>query len=323
MMNDDVQPLFLVPSCVVFGRRRATAKALPNTVRAYSGQLPMRDASEAQADAALTVRENAPKPAEGQFTGGSAYRKSFRQGATLVPRMLCLVERRSLGRLGSDPTVPFVVSRRNKQEKRPWKLLAGVEHRVEAEFLHPVLLGESILPYRVWRLLDGVVPVTAQGAVLDAEAAANRGYAGLHGWMSGAEAVWNAHRPSEISLIQQFDYYGKLSAQFPISRLRVVYAASGTIPAACLLRGSAAVIEHAVYWAQVSSESEGHYLVALLNSETSRARIAAMQARGQWGARHFDKVMFTLPIPRFDSAITLHTELAAAAAEAERIRRGF
>ena len=323
MMNDDVQPLFLVPSCVVFGRRRATAKALPNTVRAYSGQLPMRDASEAQADAALTVRENAPKPAEGQFTGGSAYRKSFRQGATLVPRMLCLVERRSLGRLGSDPTAPFVVSRRNKQEKRPWKLLAGVEHRVEAEFLHPVLLGESILPYRVWRLLDGVVPVTAQGAVLDAEAAANRGYAGLHGWMSGAEAVWNAHRPSEISLIQQFDYYGKLSAQFPISRLRVVYAASGTIPAACLLRGSAAVIEHAVYWAQVSSESEGHYLVALLNSETSRARIAAMQARGQWGARHFDKVMFTLPIPRFDSAITLHTELAAAAAEAERIVEAF
>ena len=36
-MDDDVQPLFPVPSCVVFGRRRATAKALPDTVRAYSG----------------------------------------------------------------------------------------------------------------------------------------------------------------------------------------------------------------------------------------------------------------------------------------------
>ncbi len=130
---------------------------------------------EAVADAALTVQENAPKPAEGQFTGGSTYRKSFRQGATLVPRMLCLVERKSLGRLGGDPTAPFVVSRRNNQEKQPWKSLAGVEHRVEAEFLHPVLLGESILPYRVWRPFEGVVPVTAQGAVLDAEAAANRG----------------------------------------------------------------------------------------------------------------------------------------------------
>ena len=134
-MDDDVQPLFPVPSCVVFGRRRATAKALPDKVRAYSGQLPMRDASEVRCGPSLTVRENAPKPAEGRFTGGSTYRKTFRQGATLVPRMLCLVERRSLGRLGGDPTTPFVASRRNSQEKQPWKSLAGVEHRVEAEFL--------------------------------------------------------------------------------------------------------------------------------------------------------------------------------------------
>ena len=76
-MGDDVQPLFPVPSCVVFGRRRAIAKALPDKVRAYSGQLPTRDASEAIADAALTVRENAPKPAEGRFKGGSAYRNRF------------------------------------------------------------------------------------------------------------------------------------------------------------------------------------------------------------------------------------------------------
>ncbi len=323
MDNSDIWPLFEVPSCVLFGRRRATARAVPDTVRAFSGQLPMRDAPEAMADAALTVHDNVPKPAEGKFVGGSAYRKSFRQGATLVPRMLCFVERKTLGRLGGDPTAPFVASRRNNQEKEPWKSLRGIEHRVEAEFLHPVLLGESILPYRVWRPFEGVVPVTARGDVLDAEAAANRGYAGLHGWMSDAEAVWNAHRPSDMSLIQQFDYYGKLSAQFPITPLRVVYAASGTIPAACTLRGSTAVIEHGIYWAQVSSESEGQYLVALLNSEAARARVAALQARGQWGARHFDKVMFTLPIPRFDPTEALHTDLAAAAAEAERIAAAF
>ena len=73
-MDDSVQPLFPVPSCVVFGRRRATAKPLPNVVRAYSGILPFRDAHEEIADKRLKVIEKAPKPAEGQFTGGSAYR---------------------------------------------------------------------------------------------------------------------------------------------------------------------------------------------------------------------------------------------------------
>ena len=44
-----------------------------------------------------------------------------------------------------------------------------------------------------------------------------------------------------------------------------------------------------------------------------------MQSRGQWGARHFDKVMFNLPIPHFDPSQSLHNELAGAAAEAEQI----
>lgn len=317
-MDDSVQPLFPVPSCVVFGRRQGRAKAMPERVRAYSGALPLRDAPEDVADKYLTVTEGAPKPAEGVFTGGSAYRKAFRQGATLVPRMLCLVERRSTGRIGSDPSAPYVASRRTSQEKKPWKSLPGVEHRVEAEFLHPVLLGESILPYRVFRPFEGVVPVTAKGEVLDAKAAANRGYPGLHGWMKNAESVWNGDRPSEITLIEQFDYYGKLRAQFPIAPLRVVYAASGTLPAACLIEDES-VIEHAIYWAGVASKPEGHFLNAILNSETARGRVASMQARGQWGARHFDKVMFNLPIPRFDEKSKLHRDLAQAAEQAEKI----
>jgi hypothetical protein len=237
----------------------------------------------------------------------------------LVPRMLCLVERRSSGRIGSDPSAPFVASRRSSQEKKPWKELPGVEHRVEAEFLHPVLLGESILPFRVFRPFEGVVPVTAQGDALDAKAAANRGHTGLNGWMTAAERVWKENSESgDMTLIERWDYHNELGAQFPIPKLRIVYAASGTLPAAVLIR-DASVIEHAIYWAQVATKNEGNYLAAILNSETARARVAAMQSRGQWGARHFDKVMFNLPIPRFDGKNKLHRDLADAAAQAETI----
>jgi hypothetical protein len=125
-----------------------------------------------------------------------------------------------------------------------------------------------------------------------------------------------------MKLVDRWNYHNELGAQFPIPRLRIVYAKAGTLPAACLVR-SEAIIDHMLYWAAPGSESEGLYLTAILNSETSRSRVAEMQSRGQFGARHFDKVMFTLPIPRFSATESLHTDLAAAAAEAERIAAAF
>jgi hypothetical protein len=319
-MDDSVQPLFPVPSCVLFGRRQARPKAVPDKVRAYSGVLPMRDAPEAVADQHLVVTENAPKPAEGVFTGGSAYRKAFRQGATLVPRMLCLVERkRTSSRVGGDPSAPYVVSRRSTQEKKPWKELPGVEHSIESDFLHPVLLGESILPYRVFHPFEGVVPVTKKGEVLDAKAAANRGFTGLNGWMTAAEKVWKANAESgDMTLVERWNYHNELGAQFPAKKLRVVYAASGTLPAACIVRDSS-VVEHKLYWAAFASEEEAHFLGAIFNSETARSRTAVYQSRGQWGARDFDKVIFNLPIPRFDEKNKLHRDLAEAAEKAEAV----
>jgi SAM-dependent methyltransferase len=317
-MDDSVQPLFPVPSCVVFGRRRATSTRIPDRVRAYSGLLPYRDARENVADERLIVTD-APKPAAGKFTGGSAYRTAFRQGATLVPRMLCLVEGRSMGCLGRNPAAPLVVSRRNTQEKRPWKDLPSVEHSVEAQFLHSVLLGESILPYRIFRPVEGVVPATAHGALLDAEAAANRGYAGLHGWMTAAEAIWDDNSDSgPMKLIDRWNFHNELGAQFPIPPLRILYAKAGTLPAACLVRDRS-VIDHMLYWSAPTSADEGYFLMSVLNSETARQRTASLQARGQWGARHFDKVMFTLPIPRFSVTVPLHAELAVAGRHAERL----
>ena len=118
-MNDDLQPLFPVPSCVVFGRRTAVSKPLPDKVKVLSGSLPYRDAPEEIADKRLKVVEGAAALEVANFEGGSPYRKAFRQGETLVPRMLWLGERKQIGRLGADTSAPFVESRRNNLEKKP------------------------------------------------------------------------------------------------------------------------------------------------------------------------------------------------------------
>jgi SAM-dependent methyltransferase len=320
VMNDDLQPLFPVPSCVVFGKRTAVSKPLPDVVRVYSGTLPYRDAPEAVADKFLKITENAPALGTAQHTGGSPYRSTFRNGATLFPRMLVFVERKQMGRLGADPSAPFVESRRNALEKKPWKDLPKIANRVEAEFLYPVLLGESILPFRVFKSFEAVVPVTSKGEVLDAAAAANRGHDGLHGWMQKAESVWEENKRSDnFTLTGLFDYFGQLTAQFPIAPLRVVYAKAGTLPAAAIVRDKQSIIENLLYWCPIATESEGQYLCAIINSEATRKRIESYQARGQWGARHFDKVIFNLPIPRFDAKDKFHAALSKAGAEAERI----
>lgn len=317
VMDDDMHPLFPVPACALFARRRNVAAGLPDRVRRYSGALPLRDAPEDLADAQLAVTENAPPPNVAVLTGGSSYRSAFKNGATLFPRMLCLVERAPIGRLGGNALAPRVFSRRDPKEKEPWKSAAGIQASVEAEFLRPVLLGESILPYRLFKSFEGVVPVLMPARALDAQAAANNGFVGLFDWMRQAEAAWAAKRTSALAFLDQANYFGKLTSQFPIAPLRVVYAKAGTLPAACLVRDPRAVIDHKLYWMANDSEAEARYLTSILNSETARARIAGYQSRGQWGARDFDKVVFNLAIPSFDPSQPLHQELATAAQAAE------
>ena len=79
------------------------------------------------------------------------------------------------------------------------------------------------------------------------------------------------------------------------------------------------VVEHKLYWSPVATESEARYLSGILNCEVARAKAETWQSRGQWGARDFDKVIFNLPIPRFDPKNKLHGSLAKAAAVAEKV----
>ncbi len=322
-MDSCLQPLFPVPSCVVFGLRRATARPLPEEVRAFCGQLPMRDAPEELADVHLKVQEDAPLPPARDYVGGSPYRDLFRDGATLYPRKLCLVERQQGSAiLGTDTSRPLVGSWLSRQEKKPWKDAPAISASVEREFIRPVLLGESILPWRIFQVFEGVIPVDpADFAMLDAQRAANRGYTGLFDWLHQAEQIWEAHKSAStaLSLAEQLDYYGKLTAQFPIAPLHVVYAKAGTLPAACLVRNADAVIDHMLYWFEPESEDEAFYLAALFNSEEVRRRVAHLQSRGQWGARHFDKVFFDLDIPRFNADDALMRNIASLAREAETL----
>jgi hypothetical protein len=320
--DETVQPLFPVPASVLIGKREAGA-GLPRTVERYTGSLCRRDASEAEADRDLR-HGSAPWPPIPTLEGISPYRARFKQGATIVPRRFFFVERAVGGRLGQNPAAPRVRGKTGPLDKRPWSTVEPPNGPIEAEFLRPVLLGETIAPFRVLTAATCVVPVRGR-EVLDSRSAADAGFRHLATWLRDTEAKWAANasqrvdRTLRMSLRQRIDHMRGLSSQLPTPATRVVYAKAGTLFAAGVLTDVQTLVDHMAYWAPARSMAEAQYLTALLNSETARLLIAPMQPKGQGGARHFDNLIWELPIPEYDRRIEPHRDLAAAAATAERV----
>ncbi|MBI1418774.1 MAG: N-6 DNA methylase [Limimaricola sp.] len=307
-----VQPLFPVPCCVLFAQVATGRVTLPQEITVFEGRLPRRDASVAEAATALRHRQQ-EWPAEQEEA--SPYLTRFRQGAILVPRRFVFAERIAQGRLQANAALPNVRGRVTSNDKKPWKEVEPVSGSIEARFLRPTLLGESIVPFAVINPFEAVIP-EENGTILDSDAARVRGHRYLAEWMRQAEAKFDEHGTKKRTFVEQLDYSAQLSSQFPQSGIRVVYAASGTNPACCIVREEC-VIEHILYWGAFDTEDEAHYLTAILNSETVRARAEQWQSMGLFGARHFDKVAFNLPIARFAAGNDLHRAISDAGAEAE------
>lgn len=210
--------------------------------------------------------------------------------------------------------------RRGTQDKKPWKAVDPPQGAVEAQFIRPVLLGESIAPFRTIAPFEGIIPIEEKSnEIMSSGMAAARGFSALASWLTNVESLWQQHGKGARTFVEQLNFFEQLSAQLPTALHRVVYAASGTNPAAAVIRDNRAIVEHKLYWGEALSEAEAWYLVAILNSETTRARAEKWQSVGQWGARDFDKVVFNLPIPKFDASKPLHRDLSAAGERAERL----
>lgn len=318
----EVQPLFPVPGCVLFAEahKGAAPAPLPERVAAFAGALPRRDADAAEANASLTEAE-APWPAEASVPRESPYRRAFRNGATLVPRRLALVEIVPPPRLTpGDPLRPVVRGSAGRLDKAPWADVEPPMREVDAAFLRPALLGESVAPFRLLAPRLAVIPWDPEeNELIDAKAAMNRGYRNLMHWLERAEELWESRKRSPMSFVERLDYYGKLTRQFPIAPIRVVYTASGTYLAAAAVRDDRAVVENKLYWAAAANMNEANYLCGVLNSEVLRASVAPWQSQGQWGARDFHKYVFNVSIPRFDGEDPLHARIAQHAAVAEEV----
>jgi hypothetical protein len=312
-----VKPAFFpVPACVVFGERTtATSIPLAGPPELWSGRLPAANLSATAADPYLTRTQQDP-----QTSGGGAvspYQARFSQGASVVPRVLFIVDPAVESPLGTGAGRRAVRSRRSPNEKKPWNNVADLAGVIESQFVHPLLTGDSLLPFQICAPQLAVIPWDGQ-RLLDGEDQRLDLYPGLASWWRKAEEAWLKHRSSDrLTLSGQLDYRGKLSQQLPPGSHRVVYSKSGMYLAAARTDDPAAVVDNTLYWGAVATIDEARYLTAILNSTVMTDRVRPLQARGEHNPRHFDKYVWQVAIPIWDPANPTHQDLAAVAATAE------
>ncbi len=309
-------------TCVLFGRRQM-AGPHPAECDRWEGRFSKRDADEAEAARVLT-RTRIPWPRPRTLIGASPYRTRFRQGATIVPRRFFIVDPAPASRLGRSVHAPIMQGRAGRLDKRPWTTVEPPRGPVEAQFVRQIVLGETIVPYRLLATVSGVIPLEGK-AVLDATAARDAGHRHLADWLLDAETKWNLHTnkkadgESRMTLRDRLDHMRTLTAQATPSANRVFYTASGTRLSAVRVEVEDLIVEHKAYWAAAKSSAEAAYLTVILNSSAVLAKITDLQSHGQRDKRDFDNLVWTLPIPEYDDTEQLHRDLAAAAARAETI----
>ena len=131
--------------------------------------------------------------------------------------------------------------------------------------------------------------------------------------------LWEANRSAatKINLIEQLDYYGKLSSQLEWRRepgdrhVRVVYGGWGA-PTAAVLQEDDAIVDYKLFWIACKDTMEAHYLLAVINSDALFEKVTPLMSKGQFGARDLQKHLWKLPIPEFDSGNPLHLQVSQA-----------
>jgi len=230
-----------------------------------------------------------------------------------------MIETARTSALGTGAGRRSVRSQRTSAEKKPWRDLPPLDGIVESQFVRPLYIGETVLPFRLQEPKLAVIPWNGS-TLMSGDHDQIDYYPGLAAWWRQAENLWETHRSSDrLSLIERLDFMRGLSGQFPAPQHRVAYTASGTYLAAALVTDPLAVIEHKLYWATATDIDEGRYLTAILNSDVLTELVRPLQSVGAFGPRDFDKYIFNLPIPLFSQNIRVHRQLVDLAISAEGI----
>lgn len=303
-------------ACVIFGKRSGEHTALPEQVQRWSGTIPDPSASWDEIRPAIR-REDANRvniDAEEELE--SPYKARFANGANLTPRLLVMVEASESPPLGVGRGRRPVRSSKGTYAKKPWKSMNDLEGVIETQFIHPVLLGASVMPYWQRTPEEAVLPLRKGKIMRDEEI---EDHDGLRRWWEQARELWQQHGAGDTTLDQNVNHYRKLTSQFPLAPIRIAYGASGMHVTACRVTDQQALVEHQLYWAAAQTIEEAQYLCSILNSVGVTKAVEPFMTSGKGGGRHINSYLWKVPVPLYDNNSSLHLDLAELGNQAEQL----
>lgn len=329
---EEVAPLFNVPSCVLIGIK-GEATSYPVPALRYSGNLDEKNLGLFRAIKQLSVKEYSYQPPS-IISGASWYHDKMREGATLVPRSLWFIDFEVHETLGLDVSRPFVKTSNAvlSTAKKPWR---GIEIKgnVEADFIYATLLGGDIVPFGFSEIKFIFLPIepTHNGyRLIDVNTLRTRGFIYAANWLEKAQKYWEERRTGKAKerfprILDRLNYNNLLSVQNPRKKYIVLYNASGTNIASCVINKEAIpcfsvlqskikpkgfIADAKTWFYETNTKKEAYYLCSVLNSNVINMAVKPFQTRGLWGERDIHRRPFMISIPRFKENNAKHLELA-------------
>ena len=240
----------------------------------------------------------------------SKYVGRFRQGATIVPHCLLVIEKADKQKNGQ------VGINTRKSRHLPWKNIESLKGTVPKRWVVSCIFSDDLLPFTIRpKKTRAVIPIGEEG-VLEEHPEKNP-Y-----WLK-ADKLYQQNKGkgqrTPQTLLNQIDFSSKLRKQLPIIQgetdlCQVIYNEAGQHLRAARCSNSKVIVEHACYWYRASCEGEAKYIVSFLNAQCLQDAYRECRKSD----RHFDTHIWNgVPVPYYDPGNSLHKKLAMLCIEAE------
>ena len=259
----------------------------------------------------IELAERAPQAASDYFTPTG--KPLFRQGATVLPHVLTLVERTDVA---TDATRIRVTTRESRQSR--WKSVKPRTIEIPKRWLTELCMSKNLAAFvPSSRTVMAIIPLDVAGNLLE------QGSIDEDDWWLLDELYRTnvgTGKGTPKTLLDRMDYHHQLSVQLPLRPARssqlVLHPKSGDIMRAARHKGGHSIVDDSLYWYHARNSGEAAYLTILLN--TGCLQQAYVDSRDS--GRHFDLQPWRkLPIPRYDKTVALHREIAALCTHAEKV----